>query len=177
MSTQDTRVQKAIEEVNKLNTEIDSAQSKTDLFLERLKNLPEYADLYNYLRSRRDDSRGFFQTYVVPAWNYLTSLIPGAGLAGARQVTGAMGFIPLIPIAAVIGSSALLYAIYAYRDQAEKSLQREREILDDPKIPSSLKRTLLGGATQSNLLTQVGVILGVLVLVPVAFSVAGRWGK
>ncbi len=111
----------------------DQLKSKQDQVDQLLEIMPKVSPDYQRLANMRADSRGFFQDYVLPAWQTVTEYI--------QNLTDGFGIIPLL-VAGVAVATALA-AIYAYNMQATAAIEHEDKILNDPSIPTSLKQQLL----------------------------------
>lgn len=117
--------------------ELTSLQKRVD---EGLRNMPEGPEKQRLLKIR-DESRGVFSKYILPAWNRIKDMVGGA--FGDIDHDEAMGIIPLIPIAAVTAATAMLGYV-------GNSILMERRILNDPSFTAAQKTQLLSsGGLQS----------------------------
>lgn len=85
MSDQTVEVKGKLQEANEEVKKLKSTQEKVDLAINYLKetNDPDYQKFANM----RDESRGFFSTYVQPAWDAISSFFSGA-MSGSDQQLG-----------------------------------------------------------------------------------------
>ena len=125
---QENEDQGKVAEASRKFSELTSLQNKVD---KGLKNMPEGPDKERLL-ALRDENRGFFSNYVLPAWNKLKSMV-GDGFMGSSS---GMGIIPLLPIAAVAAATALLGYV-------GNSIVKEQRILNDPSFTSAQKTSIL----------------------------------
>lgn len=131
--------QEAVAEATEKTRELEKTQKQVDALLELL---PATHPKYEQLVREREESRGFFHNYVMPAWNELMEYI---GVSEGSE----MGALPVI---AVGGAAAVIAAAYAYTKAAETNLEREKMILNDPSIPAAIKaQALMAGSPLAEL--------------------------
>lgn len=107
--------QAAVQALMKTQKEVD----------EKLNALPE-GPLKARLENKKKESRGYFTTYIMPAWE---SFVEWTGMGSAANFGHSqMGAVPFIGLAAVLGAvSVAMTWVY-------KSHQIEKEILNDPEL-------------------------------------------
>lgn len=148
--------------------ELINAQAKVDKGIEAMPEGPEKARL----KKLRDDNRGVFSEYVLPAWKKLQNLlsedtsVPSAGGSTWYNPTtwfsgydepDTLGLIPLIPVAAVLAATALVGYV-------GNSIVVENRILSDPHFSAAQKTSLLQNSALSNLSSVFGQAKWVLLL-------------
>lgn len=143
----DLTVEQAISDANIKTTELNLSQERVDLLLSLLQE--KDPALYSKLVTQRNEARGFFNEYIVPAYNYLMEML---GIQESAKPQSTMGLLPLIPVAAIsvgaIASTAAIIAAVAFYKEADHAIEKENAILDDPNIPEDVKRkVLLSGGT------------------------------
>jgi hypothetical protein len=107
-------------------SELTSLQRRVDAGLNRMPEGPEKQRLMKL----REESRGIFTRYILPAWEQIKSFV-GNTFSGED-----MGILPLIPIAAVAAATAALGYV-------GNSIIKEQRILSDPSFTAAQKTQLL----------------------------------
>jgi hypothetical protein len=126
----DPRITEFTSKVNQLL----NLQKRVD---EGLKKMPEGPDKQR-LMNLRQESRGIFTKYVLPAWERIRSFV-GNTFSGEE-----LGVVPLIPIAAVVAATAALGYV-------GNLIVKEQRILNDPSFTAAQKTQILtsGGILSS----------------------------
>ena len=134
--------------------ELHSTQAQVDKLLD---HLDPSSPLYAKLSVARAESRGFFETYLLPVWEEVRAWVSeNIGMSG-------MGWIPLIMGAVKIGG--IIASLFTVYQVAEEAIDKERNILNDPDIPMSLKQKVLGqGALGSQAVKYAAMVAGLAVV-------------
>lgn len=147
-----SKVDMAVEKMN----ELLSVQKKVDAAIEKL---PPGAERDRLIKARKE-SRGFvFQNIITPAWNKIREWTgqgaTAAPMAGdeAEELDAAFGVLPLIPIAVITSSTAIISYIGS-------SLYSEYKILNDPTLTAAQKTQLIQSKSLASTLSSVGSVLG-----------------
>lgn len=138
-------VQRAIDEMNRL---LDT-QKRVDAALERM---PAGADKTRLLKER-DGNRGYvFRNIILPAWAKIrewmgagSTAAPMAGFEAEPLDDSSFGVLPLIPVAVITASTAILAYIGT-------TYAAESKILSDPALSFYQKKELIqtrGGISQA----------------------------
>lgn len=146
--------------------ELVDAQSKVDLGISRM---PEGPDKER-LKKLRDENRGFFSSYVLPAWKKMQSILsqdtspprpgdkvwynPTTWFAGNDN---GLGLVPLIPVAAVVAATAFLSYVV-------NTIVVENRILSDPSFTAAQKTSLLQTSGFSKIADTLGQAKWILLL-------------
>lgn len=155
--------------ISKMNQLLD-AQRKVDAALERM---PPSADKTRLLKER-DSNRGYiFTNIILPAWAKIREWT-GAGATAAPMAgfdaepldeAGAFGVLPLVPVAVIAASTAILaYVGTTYATEAK--------ILNDPALSAAQKTQLLQSKGVSSVLASAGGIVGEVKWIALAGAVA-----
>lgn len=131
--------------------ELLNIQRKVDIGLSKMPAGPAKTRLLKL----RDENRGYFTSYILPAYNKIKSYLSSS--MGADEP---MGVLPLIPFAIAGLSTALVGYV-------GKSVYSEYKILNDPQFTAAQKTEILGGGGLKALASFAGstktmVIVGVL---------------
>ena len=132
--SEDVSLEEAITSANEMTEELNLAQKKTDLTLKFLKSSDP--DLYAILSAQKDDSRGFFESTVVPSYLAIVEYFSD---------DPQMGVLPLIAIPALwagvgtMTATALIIVALAYYREGSFAREKEQAIYDDPRISDSVK--------------------------------------
>lgn len=154
----------AVSDARKKFSELTDVQKKVD---EGLKNMPEGPEKQRLLKIR-NESRGVFSKYILPAYNKLKNML-GSGFAGEE-----MGILPLVPIAAAAAATAMLGYV-------GNSIIMERRILNDPSFTAAQKAQMLSGGGLKSLVGVTGnlktiAIVGVLAFLAFQFMKTRKHG-
>jgi hypothetical protein len=158
----ENRFQQAIRVMN----DLFATQKKVDVAIEKMPPGPDQ----ERLKKARDANRGFFSSYVLPAWEKIKSYVSGEtstapGISGEFDFgeayfgtsDEALGILPLIPIAAILAAGAVItYATTNYL--------AEKKILEDPALSASQKTQLLGQRGLTSALTGISSNLNQILL-------------
>lgn len=132
MSTQtSTDVQKLKTKIN----ELTSTQKKVDTILNSMPSGPEKTRLLKL----REENRGFFSSYILPAWNKISAAISSAMSGDDIH----MGVLPLIPVIAWGASIAGGLSAAALLTHVVNNAIVENRILNDPAMKATEKAMLL----------------------------------
>ena len=122
------------------------------------------------LMAQREESRGFFSKYVMPAWEKISSYF------GSHEKQ--MGVVPLIAIG---GATMITAALGAFTAYTVTSYNKEMAILNDPRLSASQKTQLIqtssitGGLSQAtNNINKLLMGVGGLGLLYIGFKVAKK---
>lgn len=122
---------------NKMN-ELSKLQDELDLRLQNMPDGPEKARLIE----KTSEARGLVESYVVPAWNKISSLINtedfNLGNLGAAPIVWAS-----LLAASVAAAGGITYLM--------QSIAMQKEILNDPAFSASQKTQLLSGGLLAGL--------------------------
>jgi len=147
----------AVTEAGQKIAELTSVQKQVDIGLQ---NMPAGPDKDRLLKMR-EESRGIFSKYILPAWNKIKDMV-GSGFAGIHE-DEEMGVIPLIPIAAVAAATAMLGYV-------GNSILIERRILNDPSFTAAQKAQILSGGGLKSLVGLTGNIKTLAIVAVIGFA-------
>jgi hypothetical protein len=125
-------------DVQKLRTKINeltATQKRVDTILDRMPSGPEKTRLMKL----RGDNRGFFSSFILPAWNKISSTISSA-MSGDNVH---LGVLPLIPVIAWGASIAGGLSAAALLTHVVNNAVVENRILNDPAMKATEKAMLL----------------------------------
>lgn len=125
---------KSYEEAKKKLNELITVQKTVDA---KIAKMP-YGPARTKLMLQRDESRGFFSSYVMPAWEKISSYF------GTKEKQ--MGAVPLIAIGGTLAITSALTAFTAY---TVTSYKKEMAILNDPNLSASQKSELIATSSVS----------------------------
>lgn len=146
-------VQKAIDQMNQL---LD-AQKRVDAALERMPAGPDKTRLLK----ERDANRGYiFKNIILPAWAKIrdwmgagSTAAPMAGFEAEPLEDGSFGVLPLIPVAVIAASTAILAYVGA-------TYATESKILNDPALSGVQKAQILQSKSLASTISSAGGLLG-----------------
>jgi hypothetical protein len=124
-------VKKLKEKIN----ELTATQKKVDTILN---NMPSGIEK-NRLLKMREENRGFFSSYIIPAWNKISSAVSSA-FSGSDDN---LGVIPLIPVVTWGASIAAGLSATALLTHVVNNAIVENRILNDPAMKATEKAMLL----------------------------------
>lgn len=138
--------------------ELMNVQKKVDAGLANMPSGPEK----DRLLKLKEESRGIFSKYILPAYNTVKNYL-GNAMSGDD-----MGFLPLIPIAAVAGATAALGYV-------TKSLYTEYKILNDPSFSAAQKTAILSAGGLSSISGAIGNTKNLLIVLGIGFVLFQVW--
>lgn len=119
------KIQEAIDEMNRLleiQNDVDQA----------IAELPDDAPEKSKLIKERDESRGAFEDYVLPAWSKFASLVGiDQDPEKAKEATVTMGAVPVIVGVVGVGAVAAAAAVIYW---SKRHYDREETILQDAEL-------------------------------------------
>lgn len=135
--------QKEMENLFKLQSEVDKA----------LATMPEDSPDRKRLEAKKNQARGIFEEYLLPAWK---NFVAWSGMEGKDSSYAGMGAVPF-GIAVVLGS------VYVALKWVKQAGEIEKQILNDPALKKSYAVAKASGfAAMGQNLQYIGWGLGIL---------------
>ena len=128
-TSDEEKAQQQIAQVQTAIANLEHTQKQVDRFIDAL---PKVSSDYVRLSTMRDESRGWFDVYVVPAWKTV---------AAALGVDSGMGFVNVLLAMFMTGGLADLLGLI------DESEAREKAIINDPAfqtLPAATQAIILG---------------------------------
>lgn len=153
----------AYEKVNEAKELMAQALRNESVIDSKIEMMPDGPDK-NRLIAKRNEAKGFFSEYVMPAWSKFASLVGLSSDPESSNRNMQFGAVPLIPIAAVVVALSLSAVAWRY-------IELQDDILNDPAFSASQKAGLLSsfsiGGLTANLKTVAiaGAVIAVAVFV------------
>lgn len=122
--------QAVMDKINEAQDSVQKAVNKAQEVKKLIDMLPE-GEAKEELRAKFAESEGFFNSYVLPAWEKFADL---AGLSSLPPQPTTMG---LVPIVAIAGAASVVAAALTVIYVANRDYDLKEEIMKDPRLKTA----------------------------------------